>query len=64
MRAAATVMLYRGLRVGALRSLVIRSGRFTAQTKGKAVSGAMPEAALEEIREAGLPAGRPFEGAG
>jgi site-specific recombinase XerD len=38
-RAASAIMAYRGLRVGALPSLTIRAGRFTAQSKGKDISG-------------------------
>ena len=59
-RAAAAVMLYRGLRVGALPSLAIRAGRFTARSKGKDITGELPAAALEAIRAAGLEARKPF----
>jgi site-specific recombinase XerD len=61
-RAAAAVMLYRGLRVGALPSLVLRAGRFTARSKGKEISGAMPRKALEAVAAAGLPSKQPFAG--
>jgi site-specific recombinase XerD len=59
-RAAAAVMLYRGLRVGALPSLAIRAGRFTARSKGKDISGELPAEALAAIRGAGLEARKPF----
>lgn len=59
-RAAAAVMLYRGLRVGALPSLTIRAGRFSAHSKGKDISGTLSAKALEAIRAAGLDARRPF----
>ena len=61
-RAAATVMLCRGLRVGALPSLTIRGKRFTARTKGKHVSGELPATALEAIKAAGLDGRRLFAG--
>jgi integrase len=59
-RAAASVMLFRGLRVGALPSLTLRAGRFTARSKGKDISGELPEEALAAIRAAGLDARAPF----
>jgi integrase len=61
-RAAAAVMLFRGLRVGALLSLSIRGGRFMARSKGKDISGALPAEALAAIRAAGLDSRRPFAG--
>lgn len=61
LRAAATVMAYRGLRVGALPSLSIRGDRFTARSKGKDITGELPAKTLEAIRAAGLDARRPFE---
>ena len=59
-RAAAALMLYRGLRVGALPSLTLRTGRFTARSKGKDISGAMPHEALEALKAAGLEGRQPF----
>lgn len=59
-RAAAALMLYRGLRVGALPSLTLRAGRFTAQSKGKNISGVMPPEALKAIKAAGLEGRLPF----
>jgi site-specific recombinase XerD len=59
-RAAASVMLFRGLRVGALPSLTIRAGRFAARSKGKDISGELPEEALAAIRSAGLNSRAPF----
>jgi site-specific recombinase XerD len=59
-RAAAAVMLFRGLRVGALPSLTIWNGRFMARSKGKDISGAFPAEALAAIRAAGLDNRRPF----
>ena len=53
-------MLYRGLRVGALPSLAIRAGRFTARSKGKDISGELPAVALTAIQAAGLEARKPF----
>ncbi|MGA2548247.1 MAG: site-specific integrase [Rectinemataceae bacterium] len=59
-RAAVAVMLYRGLRVGAMSSLAIRAGRFVARSKGKDISGELPAKALEVIRGAGLDTRKPF----
>jgi len=60
LRAAATVMAWRGLRVGALPSLSIRGDRFTARSKGKDISGELPAKALEAIKAARLDSRRPF----
>jgi hypothetical protein len=51
---AASVLFFRGLRVGALTSHTIRGGRFTARSKGKDISGALPDETLAAIRGAGL----------
>lgn len=59
-RAAAVLMYRRGLRVGALPSLAVRAGRFTATTKGKAQAGEMPAEALDAIKAAGLDSREPF----
>ncbi len=59
-RAAASIMLFRGLRVGALPSLTIRADRFAARSKGKDISGKLPEEALAAIRSAGLDSHAPF----
>jgi len=61
-RAATAVLIYRGLRVGALPSLTIRGGRFSGRSKGKDISGEMPTQAITAIRGAGLSLSRPFEG--
>lgn len=62
LRAAAAVMAYRGLRVGALPSLVIRGNRFTARSKGKDISGEMPAKAIRAIKDAQLDPKEPFAG--
>jgi site-specific recombinase XerD len=61
-RAAAVVIARRGLRAGALPSLTIRAGRFTAQSKGKDISGTLPAEAFEALRTAGLDDRAPFAG--
>lgn len=61
-RAAAVLMYRRGLRVGALPSLAIRAGRFTATTKGKGQAGEMPAEALAAIAAAELDTRAPFAG--
>ena len=60
-RAAFAVMAYRGLRVGALPSLSIRSRRFSARSKAKSISGEVPEEALKVLLEAELDLKRPFD---
>jgi site-specific recombinase XerC len=60
--AATAVMAYRGLRIGALPTLSISGGRFAGHSKGKDISGELPAAALEAIKEAGLPLRGPFAG--
>ena len=60
-RAAAAVMMHRGLRVGALPSLTIRGERFTTRSKGKDVTGELPAKALQAIRTAGLDPRTPFQ---
>jgi hypothetical protein len=59
-RAAASVMLFRGLQVGALPSLMIRGERFTARSKGKDIAGALPAEALAAVRASELDPRRPF----
>ena len=54
------MILFRGLRIGALPTLSIRGGRFTARSKGKDISGELPAEALAAIRVAGLDGRRPF----
>lgn len=60
LKAAALCMAARGLRVGALPSLTIREGRFTARSKGKDISGELPREVLEALEAAGLDSRRPF----
>ena len=61
-RAAAVVMACRGLRVGALPTLTLRAGRFTAESKGKTISGEIPTEAVAAIKAAGLESRQPFAG--
>ena len=58
--AAASVMVYRGLRAGSLPTLSIAGGRFTAHSKGKAIAGELPAAAMKAIKAAALPLRAPF----
>jgi site-specific recombinase XerD len=60
--AAAAVMAYRGLRAGALPTLSITGGKFTGYSKGKAIQGKLPAAALDTIKAASLPLRSPFSG--
>lgn len=61
-QAAITVMVEHGLRVGALPSLTIRAGRYTATSKGKDVSGTISETAFKAIKKARLDVKKPFSG--
>ena len=58
--AAASVLAYRGLRAGALATLSIAGGRFTAHSKGKEIDGELPQTALKAIQAAVLPLRSPF----
>jgi site-specific recombinase XerD len=60
--AAISVMAFRGLRAGALPSLAMWGGRFTATSKGKDISGELPPRALKAIEAAGLSLKAPFAG--
>lgn len=62
LRGAVAVMAFRGLRVGALPDLAIKGSRFRTVSKGKAVDGELPEAALGILKEEGLPLRAPFAG--
>ena len=59
-RAAAAVMVHRGLRVGALPGLTIRKDQFSARSRGNDISGELPSEVLEAIRAAGLNLRSPF----
>jgi site-specific recombinase XerD len=61
-RAAAGVMLFRGLRVGALPSLTIRGDYFTARSKGKDIVGELPHEAFILLRAGSLDMHHPFAG--
>jgi integrase len=60
--AAVAVMAFRGLRAGILPTLSISGDRFFGRSKGKDISGALPSAALDAIKVAGLPLRGPFAG--
>ena len=62
MRAAASLMYRRGLRVGALPSLSIRGERFTTRSKGHDLAGDLPKECIEAVKKAGLPLAQPFAG--
>jgi integrase/recombinase XerD len=49
-RASIAVMALRGLRVGSLPSLVIKGNRFETRSKGKDLTGELPEKALEAVK--------------
>jgi integrase len=60
-RAAAVVMATRGLRVGALPALDVWGNRFKTWSKGKNISGTLPEEALAAIRAACPSLKHPFD---
>jgi integrase len=61
-QAAVVVMKEVGLRIGALDSLSIRNGKYTAFSKGKEISGMFPNAVLKVIKGTGLDTKQPFGG--
>jgi len=60
--AAVAVMAYRGFRAGIFPTLKITGNKFTGQSKGKYVSGALSLEILNAIKKAGLPLRKPFDG--
>jgi integrase len=52
---AIAVMAYRGLRVGGLPEMTIKSGWFWTRSKGKELSGELGEEAMQALEAAGLP---------
>jgi site-specific recombinase XerD len=61
--AAVSVMAFRGLRIGGLPAMEITGNRFKTRSKGKNISGQLPENALAVIKAADAPdKRRPFSG--
>lgn len=60
LRAALLCMSQRGLRVGALPSLVFHGPYFSGISKGKIIEGRVPPSVIEAMREARLRSTRPF----
>jgi len=61
--AAVAVMAFRGLRIGGLPGMEITGERFKTRSKGKDISGALPDNALKAIKAAEAPdKKRPFAG--
>jgi len=60
LRAALSMLVFRGLRIGALPSLTLKCGRFTAMSKGREIQGAVPERVLSDLKTAHLAGPRPF----
>jgi integrase len=60
LRAALLCMSQRGLRVGALPTLVFRGTVFCGVSKGKPIEGTMPRSVLEAVKEAHLRPSCPF----
>ena len=61
--AAVSVMAYRGLRIGGLPGMEIIGERFKTTSKGKTISGALPDNVLSAIKAAAVPDKRkPFSG--
>jgi site-specific recombinase XerD len=59
-KAMVSVMVLRGLRVGALPGLVLKGRQFTTISKGKTITGTFPMEVLNAIHAAGLPERTPF----
>ena len=62
LKVAMLFMSGRGLRVGALPTLVIDKARFTGRSKAKDISGTLSPSMLESVERAGLDRRRPFAG--
>lgn len=60
-KAAVVCMSQRGLRVGALPTLVLDGARFSGWSKGRPVQGVMAEPILVALEDAGLDRKRPFK---
>jgi site-specific recombinase XerD len=61
--AAVSVMAFRGLRIGGLPGMEITGERFKTRSKGKGISGALPDNVHKAIRAAEVPdKRRPFSG--
>jgi site-specific recombinase XerD len=55
---AVSVMAFRGLRAGALPSMIIKGSRFTAYSKGKDISGELPDQTINAL--SGIALKNPF----
>lgn len=53
-------MAFRGLRAGAFQNMNIESGKFYTTSKGKRISGELPEICIKELEKAGLKKTAPF----
>ena len=62
LKAAISVMAFRGLRCGALPGLSAWGGQFETKSKGQVIRGRLPEEAMRAIESAGLSLKKPFEG--
>lgn len=60
LRAVLVCLSQRGLRVGALPTLVLKGRDFTGWSKGKPIGGRLPASVIEAIVAAGLSPVRPF----
>jgi len=61
-KAIVVTLAVRGLRAGALPTLLITGNRFTAYSKGNDIKGKLPTTALRAIKAAGLDVKKPFAG--
>jgi integrase len=59
-QAAVVAMMEHGFRVGAMRSLVIRAGRYTGTSKGKEISGEISSKVVKAIKAAKLDSQSPW----
>ena len=61
--AAVSVMAFRGLRIGALPGMEITGSRYKTRSKGKSISGELPDNVMAAIKKANAPDKRkPFSG--
>lgn len=54
------LMAYRGLRAGSFQSMTFHGNKFFTTSKGKDISGELPESCIEAIERAGVKKSEPF----
>lgn len=60
LKAMINLMAFRGLRAGSFQKMTFHGGKFFTESKGKKISGELPETCIEAIEKAGLKKTAPF----